>query len=124
MRYILGGNSLIPAFSPFGNWLERTLNQAKANPWVLDNHMRPQVQFLGEGIELFRLEDGLESILRRVAAASGLPPPQRVAMDMASEQFTGEIAWSDYEIELVQETYARDFARFGYSLNIDRRDPS
>ncbi len=85
--------------------------------------MRPQVQFLGEGIELFRLEDGLESTLRRVAAASGLPPPQRVATDMASEQFRGEIAWSDYEVELVQETYARDFARFGYSTNLDQRDP-
>lgn len=123
MRYILGVNSLIPAFPPFGNWLERTLNQAKANPWVLDNHMRPQVQFLGEGIELFRLEEGLESILQRVAAASGLPPPQQIATDMVSSQFTGEIRWSDYEIDLVQETYARDFARFGYSLDIGQRAP-
>ena len=43
---------------------------------------------------------------------------------MASTRFTGEILWSDYEIDLVQEKYARDFARFGYSLDIGQCAPT
>lgn len=122
MRHLLATSGPIGNFAPFGQWLERTLDQYRSNPWVLDNHIRPQVQFLGEGVHLYRLEEGMDTILRRVCAASGLPQPAGGReREMSSASFTGEVRWTEYEVGLVQEFYARDFARFGYSTDVADR---
>lgn len=118
MRHVLASAGPMGVFPPFGNWLERTLEQYHSNPWVLDNHIRPQVQFLGEGVHMYRLEEGMETIVRRICAASGLPAPGILGREMSSETFGGELVWSAYEIALVQDFYAGDFQRLGYSTDV------
>ena len=44
---------------PFGDWLATELETAAKNPHHLDNHLRPQVDFLLDDIDVFRFEDGL-----------------------------------------------------------------
>lgn len=36
----------------------------KHNPYILSNHIRPQYEFIGEGVALYRLEDGLAALLK------------------------------------------------------------
>ncbi|PIE11566.1 MAG: hypothetical protein CSA70_10970 [Rhodobacterales bacterium] len=62
----------------FGRWVERTLRRYNDNPYLLDNHIRPQIEFLTPGLRLFRFEEGLDPVFDWIdGIAPGLPKPAR-----------------------------------------------
>lgn len=99
----------LPAFSP---WLEEHLGRQAREPFLLDNHLRPQWEFLGSGVEVFRLEDGLERPLARLAGWLGVPPPAAPPHELRAE---GErLEWDRVDRIRVDQHYVRDFDTFGY----------
>lgn len=85
----------------------------KHNPFVLDNHIRPQVAFVWRDCEVFRLEDGMDYILDEISAwlPAALVPPARARMRSSP----------DLPVAMTPETEARlrafyhaDFEAFGY----------
>jgi hypothetical protein len=70
----------VPDFESFATtWLDRY----DADPSAGDNHFRPQVQFLLPQMDVFRFEDGIDSIMSRVARRLraprlGRPVPHRM----------------------------------------------
>jgi len=48
---------------PIDSWLEHSLTEYRKDKYFLDNHLRPQVDFILPQMEIFKLEDGLDSIL-------------------------------------------------------------
>jgi hypothetical protein len=96
----------------FGPWLERALERMARDPHADDNHLRPQWDFLGEGVEVFRLEDGLDRALKTVAGRIGAPPPATAEHALRSEPVP--IRWRKPDILRVRRAYAEDFAEFGY----------
>mgnify|MGYP000329422055 CR=1 FL=1 len=56
----------------FDRWLTHSLRQYQRDPFMLDNHMRPQHEFVALGAEVFRLEDGLERLVGRLDEVTGL----------------------------------------------------
>lgn len=112
----------------FSDWLRAQARAFAADPYVTDNHFRPQVDFLpAQGAAIFHLEHGLEAII---------PYLDRLAGDAAGPRFIeransrdgdrrrrgGAAAPGPEDLALIEEIYAADFARFGYA--VDRPTPA
>ena len=55
------------AIDDFNSWVERTFSCYDTNNFILDNHIRPQNEFLIPEMDVLRLEDGMESVFTRVS---------------------------------------------------------
>ena len=54
-------------------WVKNTLSTYRRNPFVYDNHVRPQHEFIVSGCQVFRLEDGLgDGFLAAISEGAGL----------------------------------------------------
>ncbi|GAB6936568.1 sulfotransferase family 2 domain-containing protein [Isoptericola variabilis] len=99
-------------------WAERRFAKYESNPYLLGNHIRPQAEFLVEGAEVMRFEDGLDAAVARLNDRYGLDLPPHVGRERTSEGAAG-VSSKDVEIspalhERLVEFYARDFEEFGY----------
>ena len=108
-----------PATPSFSSWLAHAMQAARGNAFALDSHMRPQSDFVDDRMAIFRLEDGLERALARVARDCGLPEGPVGRERTTRDRFHGEIRWSGQDRRTVNAFYGEDFERFGY----DRIDP-
>lgn len=100
-------------------WARRLFRRRAANPSVLDNHLRPQHEFVVPDARIFRLEDGMESIVTALNAEWGLGLPLDIPRNLASGT-DGHISSQDVEVNdfvqaRVRALYARDYETFGYS---------
>lgn len=101
----------------FDPWVVRHLALFRSNPYVLDNHIRPQVEFLHSSIEVFRFEDGIASALEAGARALGLS-----GVDLGTHRRAGdplEVSWAASTRQLALEFYHRDFVELGYDPEIE-----
>lgn len=114
MHAIMAREGFFRSAPSFSLWLEEALDAWRADPWTHDNHLRPQWEFVDKGVRIFHYERGLDWIVASMAEIAGLAAPETVERRLTSEAFEGEIAWSETDLIRVQETYGRDFARFGY----------
>ncbi|CAO4133396.1 hypothetical protein OFEAOIEE_LOCUS1123 [Methylorubrum extorquens] len=115
MHALLSGSGFWKAWPSFSHWLEHNLNLAHQNPYHLDNHLRPQWEFSGTGIKVFKFEEGMESILNRVAADIGAPTPV-VAPHIHSTGAENINASFDVVDRIrMASFYEKDFDIFGYS---------
>jgi len=96
----------------FSSWVCKMLNEAKKHPFILDNHLRPQVEFLSEGVEIFYFEDGIANIISHVAKRIGTAEPLRKIHEKSSNRKT--VYWSKKAINLVNEFYESDFEKLNY----------
>ncbi len=124
MRYIMGKSAFFRGFAPYHTWLENAIGQASSTAWHLDNHLRPQWHFVSHRLRVFRFEDGLETIMRTVAAETGLRPPEHLPHKLSTSDFDGTITWDIREEGLVREFYEQDFERFGYARTVSGHDSS
>lgn len=116
MRALIAGKSFWKSWPTFSLWLEQTLNNARKTPFIMDNHIRPQWQFTGSGVEVFRFEDGMESILNQLAVRIGAPIPKEIPHQLSTQEFPHEVLWDKVDILRIQEFYAQDFQEFGYDM--------
>lgn len=63
-----------PFFPSFDSWTPRILDAYRHDPYVNDNHIRPQVEFVDPAHRAFRFEDGFEPVFAWIDAATGTPP--------------------------------------------------
>lgn len=98
----------------FSTWLRVMLRAVALDPRIYDNHLRPQVDFLSEGMEVFRLEDGVDRIVTWLDAALGETAPE-TEMTHAQKSARIAVAPSRQDVALVARFFAADYARFGYS---------
>lgn len=101
-------------------WANRHLKLLSDDPYVLDNHLRPQVDFFLPGSHVFRLEDGLEQIPETLNDHFGADLPGAVEHVRDSRKVTdGGAPSSSIEISHTLEArlravYRDDFNAFGY----------
>lgn len=114
MRALLSGKGFWKAWPSFSLWLEGNLEAAAKNPFHLDNHMRPQWEFHGSGVEVLRFEDGLPAITARIAALLNVSPPTNLPKVHDTSETPIEIMWDLSDRLRVQEFYRKDFELFGY----------
>lgn len=115
LRAAIAGQGFWKESPDFSFWLEQSLDRARNEPFLFDNHLRPQWQFGGTGVEVLRFEDGMSAILGRIAAILGVAPPADVPHENAAPSVEGlKVDWDEVDRIRVAETYARDFTQFGY----------
>jgi hypothetical protein len=103
----------------FGVWLRRIMKEYESNPYVLDNHIRPQVDFLLPGAKTFRLENGFgQAWIERLQADLNVEFEHKtVSYDHLRGQDAASIEMTEEERALIRAFYAADFKAFGYASN-------
>lgn len=91
----------------FDAWVPAAIDAYGRDPYVNDNHLRPQAEFVGPSCRLFRFEDGLDAVLDWVDAVTATPPGDRGQRLKASG---GRVPVSDGTRGLVREFYRDDYA--------------
>lgn len=112
------GQGFWQAAPRFSHWVQHALQDLARDPWAHDHHLRPQWEFIGSGVEVFRYEDGLRAALEPAAAMLGLTLdegelPQVQPARMEPSPCDG-FEWDLADLIRVEEAYARDFDTFGY----------
>lgn len=100
----------------FDTWLRYALHRLRRDPDWRVGHFRPQVDYECFGCEVFRYEDGLDKVMRRIAEVSGsaLPevtPPRNVSIQRS-------VRISKASLNRIAEFYGADFNRFGYAVEV------
>jgi hypothetical protein len=100
-------------------WIERVTQQQKQRPFLNDNHIRPQAEFLVPGCEVFKLEDGFEAIFDGLHRKFGLSLPyDKNHRAMSSEKRSGyrsaDVSLTSKAIDVIDSFYKRDFTCFDY----------
>ena len=70
----------------FDGWVGAILAACRANPYICDNHIRPQADFVVPGHRLFDFGAGLDPVVRWIDA------PARRSTDRALEAGTVEVS--------------------------------
>ncbi len=101
-------------------WYDEAFRQYRRDPFVYDNHLRPQWEFHLPGAHVYRLEDRLETTVSDLNTRwdLGLLPLSEVPRVLDRKEQSG-IASSEVRLTAGLEArlrmeYAEDFARFGY----------
>lgn len=97
----------------FNQWLKTTLGEFAEKPYVYDNHVRPQWEFIEDHVEIFKLEDGLDKPLQAAFGRLKLPW-EGIEIHHAKKSSDGAIRATRQSIELIRDFYAKDFKDFGY----------
>ena len=114
----------LAAETGFSDWLRTQARAFEADPFIMDNHFRPQVDFLpAEGCAVFHLEHGLEALIPYLDRLAGDEAGPR-AIERANSRDDGKrrksadpVAPTPEDLALMQEIYGADFARFGYAID-------
>ncbi|WP_170286245.1 sulfotransferase family 2 domain-containing protein [Nocardioides rubriscoriae] len=110
------GASLTPELVE--TWGIDVLNRRKEDPYVHDNHLRPQHEFVTPGMQVYRYEDGLDVVVRSlredhgVGVTAGLThvnEPQGLRSD--------DVPITPRLLSALLATYEADFELFGYSAD-------
>jgi hypothetical protein len=101
----------------FESWAKGAIMQAADNPYVCDNHVRPQNEFIAKHLEVFRLEDGLQAPVSRALEELRLQD-QQVTIHHAKQSAASDLPVSPETLELIRNFYAVDFVELGYDPNI------
>lgn len=96
----------------FDRWLCKVLRRYRSNPYIYSNHIRPQVDFMVEGVEAFSLETDLPKLRHTLAALCQVDAPSEIPV--TNRSIIRETRISETAARLVYEFYREDFERFGY----------
>lgn len=98
----------------FSEWVLKSLQIYKRYPQFLDNHFQPQTYFLNKNINIFKLEDGIETGLSIIANELEINTP--VPKEKINASHRQNVVWSRRAIENVNKIYLSDFVELGYEM--------
>ncbi|PYE82170.1 sulfotransferase family 2 domain-containing protein [Pseudoroseicyclus aestuarii] len=94
--------------APFSAWALTTLQMTRDDPLVNDNHTRPQVDFLREGVRLFHYSHGLDPVFDWIDSTTGTPPADRDLQMNRTSSVKSPI--TDEARAEIRKFYAKDYA--------------
>jgi len=101
-----------------GEWCRETLRAYYEDSYIYDNHIRPQADFLISGVQVYKLEEGLDRVICSLNAQLDLKLPLEFPQKADSK---ADIGIESTMVELSPETekalkgfYAVDYRMFGY----------
>ena len=96
----------------FSSWLIDRISQVRRNPFFLDNHLRPQIEFIDSDVSIFRFEEGLEIVIEEVSRILGIDEITNLQRkNVGAKQ---KIEWSVDALNCINDYYRSDFEEFGY----------
>jgi hypothetical protein len=110
-RWRLSMNRNLPTFS---EWTVSALQALKHDPWFMDNHYRPQIEFLAAPVRVFRFEDGLDAVFDFVSAEMDIPCPAIIPHEKRSGGIPADLPWTLELVAAVHDAYEGDFRTLEY----------
>lgn len=101
----------------FNSWVAARLREYRKDKFICDNHIRPQVDFVGEPVVVFRLEDGLEAPINHaldLLGVTGMDLAELKNLKSNKTSVKAPLKASRQTLEALADFYREDFARFGY----------
>ncbi|MEN5075006.1 sulfotransferase family 2 domain-containing protein [Isoptericola cucumis] len=113
-----GERRLDTSASAVDRWVDDVMKRYLKDPYVYDNHIRPQSDFVVPGALVHRLEDGMNGLMTKLNESFGLGLPEAVEAVRTSEKVSG-VSSDRVELSPAVESrlrtfYADDFTTFGY----------
>ena len=104
---------------PLCRWLDRVLKRYVETPHLMDNHFRPQSEFVIPGCDVFRQEDGFgATFLERLEQRTGMTLSDDEAWSITHHNRDTGLHVEQAEIDrarpIVEQFYRQDYATFGY----------
>ncbi len=99
-------------------WADTMFERYADNPYVADNHLRPQVEFVVPHTVLYRMEDGMKGIVKDLNSRFDLELHGRLKHRLHSKDRglpSSRVEISKALRSRLVDFYAADFERFGYS---------
>jgi Sulfotransferase family len=100
-------------------WGYAAFDDYARNPYIHDNHLRPQIEFHVPGALVYYFEDGLDEVVRRLNADHGLGVNPVVPRVRTAEGTTGassgDVTITPRLERRIREFYYEDFHTFGYA---------
>lgn len=117
-------NKTLPDFTL---WLKHVFNEYTKDEYFLDNHIRPQNEFVGPNLRrVYKLESGLSAILDDVLKSCGIttkrnnhlsaPQTNTSSPDRKKEYLMGLV--TNDTLNLIHEFYKSDYYLFNYKKSI------
>lgn len=108
----------------FSAWLRKLPSQRQQDPFLFDNHLRPMSDFVPQDARVFKLEEGLEPLVRWLDRQAGDSSSRRLehinshsdrikTLDKVPRGAIPELNARD--LAFISGMDAPDFDRFGYS---------
>lgn len=106
----------VPPGLAFADWLRQQVAARERDPFLIDNHFRPQMDFLPEGCAIFHLEHGLDALVPFLDALAGSEDGARFIGHVNRREAgrSREAVPRAEDLALIAEIYAADFAGLGY----------
>lgn len=100
-------------YPPLDAWVERCFARYRNHPYCFDNHIRPMTQFVSERDEVFRLEDGLEVVVARLAEQfpAAIAPGARMPRVNATAP-SGPAPFGPETRRMIRDFYQEDFQKW------------
>jgi hypothetical protein len=96
----------------FTRWVVLQLNNAHVDPFYQENHFCPQSELVGEGLDVYRLEDGLSGLQEKLQAVIDVQC-EKIA-EYPVDSYHDNIVWSNDALNAVNRFYEFDFIQFNY----------
>jgi hypothetical protein len=102
------------------NWAHQMLARYESDPFLLDNHIRPQHEFWLPGADVFRLEDGYgDPWINLISEKLGIELSERNIPHMnVAKKFSGmtvsDVHFDEAASLKIAHFYAKDLEQFGY----------
>lgn len=100
---------------PFDEWVDRAFNSYAKNPYIMDNHIRPQWQFVDDSFEIYQFEEGVPKIINKLQKRL-LLPQIKAAIPHRQKGGNLPVSPSNETLSSIAAFYKEDFQRFNYKL--------
>ena len=98
----------------FTRWVILQLNNANVDPFYQENHFFPQNEMIGDGLDVYRLEDGLSGLQDKLHSVVGIQC-QKIS-EYPINSYHEKITWSNDALSAVNRFYCDDFLKFNYAI--------
>lgn len=119
------GLGQLPAGIGLEEFLGKYQRRRAFDPFLFDNHLRPQSEIVPPKATVFQLENGLEQVVAYLderfgpaAASEEVAHANKRREKPGFETVTARL--SQGAVRLVEEIYGEDFERFGYAFDPER----
>ncbi len=99
-------------YPDFSNWVLNHIDRVKKNRFHLDNHLRPQYEFIDSDVEIFKFEAGIDFIIKELSKKLEFKEPGEIIKTNISNKT--EVNWSLNARTQVNNFYKNDFKFFKY----------
>ncbi|WP_287123975.1 sulfotransferase family 2 domain-containing protein [Chromohalobacter sp.] len=99
---------------PFSEWLDFVIGEYSRNAYFLDNHIRPQAEFVDSSTSIFKIENGLEGAIKYACDILNMESPENILSLNKGADINVDI--NGAVLNKVRSIYNEDLELFGYEL--------